>query len=497
MCKGNRHEREITARPRSRFAPVTSFIRWIYGRFYFNRVKRNCKHLGFFRRYGRVLAFYVVWLSPLAALTAEEWTRADIDSILHEVGSIEDWNSSIFSQLQDFSSNNYNKLGEINQLLIRAFGFNYPEAYPNGYLAQISKNFATYFGYDTDGVLGRLNLNLETYGQNLYNNQREIVTKLESIISLLSGNSGSGSAAEINQNWLTEAKYTEVANQFLTSWGFEGGSAGSFKQSFDMLVGTQTSLPSSYTLTYYTAERDVFTPFPDADPRPFNKIYWYDLNEHSITFDLNEIGYLGMLNYNMQYMHNTLSGASDALVNNMKKSSWNDWYAHTNLVATIVQQADRFFHAPSDDNTNTTFSDGKLITVTTSGGSSNTNEEDLTPVTTNDFAQIEQDTNSVTNSLKFLSADKIKSRYLTEGMGEVGEFNDKYSSEGSSFNTVWDLGGFRMDFSEHFDKYRILVPVSTLSKFRDGMSWLWRLAMVAASFWFVLKIANVNSSGDN
>lgn len=326
--------------------------------------------------------------------------------------------------------------------------------------------------------------------------------KVQSIIDYLESSGGSGGSGgsgdtEINQNWLTEAKYTEIANQFLSSWGFEGGSSGTFKNSIDMMIGTQTSLPTSYTLTYYTAERDTFVPFPDTNPAPFNKNWWYTLNQHNMTFDLNEIGLFGMLNYNMQYMHLTLGGLSEALINNMKKQSWNDWQAHTNLVENIRLSNFMPSDSPNPDNIGTIDESSGILSLTFDNGTGDSPDEiDLTPSFTNDTNTLYENLGSITNKFeKMVVAQDIKNRYFRNYISEeqkhidvvqMDKLNDKidfFTYEGKTYSLEMSDNALSM--------YREIFSYDVLRNIRGFVYSFYVLLVGISCFWLFLKVGKI------
>ena len=319
-------------------------------------------------------------------------------------------------------------------------------------------------------------------------NTDNIETLLQSIIDALEGSSGGSSGGEsqtITQDWLKEDTFTTYYDWMRSSFGFEGGSSGSFK---DLIFNFFDSfrVPKVYKQTefWYTGG-DTSTPFPGSNliwPE-----YWNSYT-YSSSYD-NPWEYIVLSLSNMSWNNNKI------LFDVAKKQSWNDWQAHTNLVATITQQADRFFTPPANDPSPTPSFDASTGSIITPSGGTGSADSSLSiqPSLTNDFAVIEQDINTTTNSFNFVSRSDIEDRYFSDDYLSVGSYHD-YSSMGGGFSDSINLGGIVINLQDNFVHYRKIITTDTLQTVRSAFGYVWYFLAAIAAFFTVTKVAGISVS---
>lgn len=470
----------------AQFFKKVKYYLFDYGRIFTFKFQRLSSR---FLRVRLVRCFYVVLLCGLAPLPLlAEWGTNDsnkLNAILVELETIEsrvDWTDVTKTYTNTLSiKNNVDSIDD-----------NVSTAKNN--LAYILHNLGYGVSSSQTGTISQ--------------DFSDVKSKLDSIIAALenlgdSGSSGSGGSGstDITQDWVKETTFQDYSDNFNTycNWlrdclGYTGSSSssgnGSLRSAFTELLypgGTYGDIFRYYG--YFDGSLGATSPFPNSYGT------WGEMKKQA-GYLRNSNNYMGIL---AELMAENAKGIGDAIIGTAKKASWNDWQAHTNLVATIVTQADRFFTQPTSDPSPTPSfnpSTGQMVTPSTGTGSA---DETITvsPSFTNDFAQIEQDTNTVTNNFAFVKEQEIRKRYFVEGILEVGEYRD-YATLGSGFSDVIDIAGMIIDLNSQFANYRKIISSETLQTVRTIVGYLWHFLAIVASFFVVVKISgmSLSSGGD-
>ena len=459
-----------------------------YGRVFYSCFKRIPSRFLRFRLVPRFYAFLLCWLASFPLLG--EWTSADtstLNGISNDLALIQrEYQTNIgLCNFRDLGSDVDTISSVVVQIrnILGIVGESSLQDYADWQLRQ--------FGYGVgSSQTGNIAQDFDT-----------VISKLSDILTALEGGTGSGGSvgSEIEQDWLTESTFQTYYDWMRSSLGFEGGSSGSLKDLISPWYNIQgvNGYSPTIDLWYYSKSSrptlGLNSPFPVTNSNGTDGV-WYDTSEPKVYY-LNET-------YSDPFAFLGAVLAEDSILERQfnqglaKKQAWNDWYAHTNLVATITQQADRFFTQPTSDPSPTPSfnpSTGQMSTPSSGTGSA---DETITvsPSFTNDFAQIEQDTNSVTNNFAFVKEQEIRNRYFVDGILDVGEYRD-YATVGSGFSDVFNIAGMTIDLGSQFVNYRKIISSETLQTVRTVVGYLWHFLAVVASFFVVVKISGMSFSG--
>lgn len=315
--------------------------------------------------------------------------------------------------------------------------------------------------------------------------------KLDSILEYLNGTGGSGGTLPTDIATETtlsafKSKYEDISNQFLTSWGFVGGSGGTLK---DYLVSVFGDSPSN-TITYYLY--DVFENPSETSPFPNSDKYWYDLTRYETSMTVNSpfeaiINQLFYDQYNKEYYFR-------ANLMNMQKQSWNDWYAHTNSIARLDLIVSSLNSTPdiyvNDTDDIGTVTDDKLnITFDKSTGDAAESIE-LNPAFTNDVAELTAPAQSLTNKVaKLITYSKLSNRYKTPDLD-----NTNYRD----YEVTQDIPDYKLQYGTrpqmHFqftsvsrNLFRGFLPREKMATLRSIFLKLWAFLAIYCNF-LIFKI---------
>lgn len=479
-----------------------------YGRIFAFKFQRLSSR---FLRVCVVRCFYVVllcWLSSFPLLA--DWTSENTQTLnlIHGLlSTVESNSNSNESNIGDIREAIYNSEWGLRQLYRRV-------ADSSGDLTSIKQELATFAdenNYNLYLIYKMLGYSVSSSSteclawdlDDIKENLTSIITALETTNDSLNAlNSGLGYTYEntlkddmqrlinavnddISGDFVKEDTFQTYYNWMRSALGYEGGSSGSLRDLLEACFLTP-AINGTYSSVVMSEEGWDNVPFPVESHG------WVNYFQGSFQFGSSG-NWLQVLS---TIISNNLEGFGDGLTYNFQKSSWNDWYAHTNLVATIVTQADRFFTQPASDPSPTPSfnpSTGQMVTPSTGTGSA---DETITvsPSFTNDFAQIEQDTNTVTNNFAFVKEQEIKNRYFVEGILEVGEYRD-YATLGSGFADVINIAGMTIDLNSQFANYRKIISSETLQTVRTVVGYLWHFFAIVASFFVVVKISGMSLGG--
>lgn len=469
----------------------------ILGLFPFKRHgNRNCFKSRFNSRFTcRVFSFFgfyfraSLWLFSLLSSPAliADFSSSDLNEIESYLSNIYDYNIDIYNKLNDIEydvgdiKSDADNMRQMLQNIYNGFGYSYNGAYTlrqdmqenNEHLIDIHDNITGLY----DGLTS-----LES-----------IYARLGEILDALDDNgTGSGSGGEIPSDIATETtlssfkgKYEELANQFLNSWGFEGGSGGTFKESLSYIFPKTNS--SNRFIVYSiapTTDLGAISPFPvpggtGGSWKDFMMpMFGSSTRIYSNNF-LEDFGYV---------LGENLYGLSSIQQQNMQKQAWNDWYAHTNLISTLntLSSPPKNYIDSSSDIGSVDSSTGEMtLTYNDSEGGSPPTPEviDTKVVFTNDFSVLETDSNSIGENLNKITYSKLNEKYkLPEGI-ENNNYQDYSSKEAfPDYNLQYgpeQYQSFRFT-ATHRRMYNSLFSPQLCDKLRAVFSKLWFFL----SIWF-------------
>ncbi len=439
---------------------------------------------GTLRLFACLLAWFYFWLSPSEALA--EWTSAQISTLGGKINDLIDENRSQTDELENINS------ALVNYLIMKSSGNSIGSGvyqiadYTNrshNRLVEILQLLGYGVGSSQSGTvkesLFTIDYDINALKNNLgFSDTTTLRAKLDEIILALENlqESGSGSESEsISQDWVKEdtfnafsAKYEELANRAYNAFGFNSGSDYSLKDYLDSFIPVGSV--QIYTTTY--SEGSNSTPFPDS---PYK---WSDKSQ-SITYRTggNLYEFLGDLFY-----YNRES-ESNLLLNIAKKQAWNDWQAHTNLVATItglVTQPENRVDSSEDIGIISERDGNQFLEVTYEKETGDAFEEiNLTPTLTNDVASLEVESTSITNKFnKIWNYKKIKERYIDESKINLeNSYNDVTTRDSTNFvlqygtenYMTYDWGGNALLL------YREIFSYDRMRTLRGVFGYLWQI----------------------
>lgn len=348
-------------------------------------------------------------------------------------------------------------------------------------------------------------------------NSDSVITKLDEIIAALealqdsggSSGGGSGSGTEITQDWLKESTFTTAYNEekaatqeyrdwWKSAWGFNTSSVPySLKQ---FLFGNNKS-PSSAFTSFHTinAHNGVASPFPEVLEAKWTQPY---TGFFTVTDPTNVRSLPQYLSYVLAWnltAYKTLDTAE------RKKQAWNDYYAHTNLVANLWAIHNT---APTGESPTIGFSDGVLTYKdgsSASGSSAPTTQSlDLNPVATNAYDSVVGDITTLTEAVSSgtstgdnpIDTDAIRARYFAyldiQGAStDIGDDIRAASSSGETLKINFMGGSAELDLAAWGTSYRSIMTQERLRTWRGAMGIIWMLAAWCGGFYLVKRLGNM------
>lgn len=330
----------------------------------------------------------------------------------------------------------------------------------------------------------------------------QIVTKLDRLIELLEDNSsgegsgGSGGDSSITQDWVKEDTYTQFAERLWKGLGFadEGGSSlGSPSSLVEMFSTTRYSFPIGPRIFYFKdteAEGATKTPFPGSTALWINEYPYYEEDQGATRYTYT---FPELISYPVVAQ---LAQNSANEIKIFKKQAWNDWQAHTNLVATLERL---LTVTPPENRVDSIASLGKiektesgkeeLIIDYDTGTGDSPEAIDLNPAVTNTTEEIALSVNSTTNTVtSVLSYQTISNRYTDFSRVDNTGYRDYMSFEDLPSSEINLGGGMVLEVGDNFKTvFESLLPMSTMAKLRQVFGYLWLFFYVYAN-WVLFKI---------
>lgn len=350
-------------------------------------------------------------------------------------------------------------------------------------------------------------------------NSDSVVTKLDEIIAALealadsggSSGGGSGSGTEITQDWLKEDTFKtaraedNAATQEYRDW---------FKSAFGF--GGSSSIPSLYDSLFpgyeYGLSVSVSDLYGDKSPYPGSNVPW--INQYSTNYIhpsiLDNGGMTNQIRSNLgaylAWNNFTISvGELRAKQLLAQKQAWNDWQAHTNLVANLWAIHNT---APTGESPTIGFADGVLTYKdgsSASGSSAPTAQTlDLNPVSTNSYDGVVGDITTLTEAVSSgtstgdnpIDTDAIRARYFAyldiQGAStDIGDDIRAASSSGETLKINFMGGSAELDLAAWGTSYRSIMTQERLRTWRGAMGIIWMLAAWCCGFYLVKRLGNM------
>lgn len=471
---------------------------------------RDCRKFGvnkgivnrifsFFRFYRWVTLWLFCFISSYALAEWDENDTRTLNEILYAVEQIENDEDTRFSLLENMLEQDGNSVGfnanRIYNYVYRTFnalGYSYGSSarHLSDDMADVNTNLVDIHDNITGLYDGLTSL-------------ESIYARLGEILDALDGNTG-GSGGEIPSDIATETtlssfkgKYEELANQFLNSWGYAGGSGGTLKESLSYFF-PKSNTSNRYTVYAITPTLDLgdTSPFPvpggtGGSWKPFTvPMFGSSIRQFQNNF-MEDFGFI---------LGENLYGLSSIQQENAKKQAWNDWYAHTNLISTLnvlSRPPDNYIDKSSDIGSLNDENGEMSITYNDAEGGSPPTPEliDTKIVYTNDFAQLETKAEEVEDIFKDINYSKMKEIYkVPQGIENQG-YRDY-----SQIETIPDYQiqyGNDKNFSfvfgaSHRQIYNSILSPSLLNKLRGVFSKLWFFLSVYFNFVLFKIFGKVN-----
>lgn len=344
-------------------------------------------------------------------------------------------------------------------------------------------------------------------------NSDSVVTKLDEIIAALealaesggSSGGGSGSGTEITQDWLKETTFTTAYNEekaatqeyrdwFKSAFGF-GGSSSS--PSFASYLGFGGGL-DTYSVVAPSVFGNEASPFPTVEEK------WQNASSSNNASTPN-FAKRSLPIYFSYVLSMNLSKQANVFASNMKKQAWNDYYAHTNLVANLWAIHNT---APTGESPTIGFADGVLTYKdgsSASGSSAPTTQTlDLNPVATNAYDSVVGDITTLTESVSSgtstgdnpIDTDAIRARYFAyldiQGAStDIGDDIRAASSSGETLKINFMGGSAELDLAAWGTSYRSIMTQERLRTWRGAMGIIWMLAAWCGGFYLVKRLGNM------
>ena len=340
-------------------------------------------------------------------------------------------------------------------------------------------------------------------------NSDTIVSKLDIIIAALqSGSSGGdeGSTETITQDWLKEETFTtaraednaatkQYRDWFKSAFGFGGSSSSpSLKDTF---------FPSVYRRWTYSMSDPSFV----YEPMPGSSEMWPNtMNDTNLTYrkvSVSSYSFLDILSH--MFALNSLQTVNGNIWI-AKKQSWNDWQAHTNLVANlwaIHNSAPPTGDVPTiglDENGVLTYRDGGA-----SGSSTEPLKINLMPSTTNRTDKVVGDLDTLEAAARLgtstgenpIDTAAIRARYFAylDIAGADTDIGADIGSASSSSSEVMTIKAFgqevTIDLAEWGTAYRGAMTKDKLSQWRSVMGVIWSLFAWTCGLYIAKRLANM------
>ena len=503
------------------------------------RIRYFGKHSAFTRVFCRKRSFfrfclwYFSWLflfAPRFALAEfESNDKTNLQNIRSDVNNINLETQSIHDLLREALStsggNGYvgwhlglmgDDVNDINNKLSYLFGvlgYGYASSQTgtlNDSLIAIKQQIADIYNYQklpSDGAGHQNWVNLQKlqtisgglgytggYQSTLKYDNTIIIDRLEAILAFLN-NTFTGSSSS-PQDWVKEDTYTQFAERLWKGLGFadEGGSSlGSPSSLVEMFSTTRYSFPIGPRIFYFKdteAEGATKTPFPGSTALWINDYPYYEEDQGATRYTYT---FPELISYPVVAQ---LAQNSANEIRIFKKQAWNDWQAHTNLVATLERL---LTVTPPEDRVDSIASLGK-IEKTESGkeeliidygtGTGDSPETiDLNPAVTNTTEELALSVDSTTNTVsRVLSYQTISNRYTDFSRVDNTGYRDYMSFEDIPTSELNLGGGMVVNVGDNFKSvFESLLPMSTMVKLRQVFRYLWLFFYVYAN-WLLFKI---------
>lgn len=458
---------------------------------------RNASHKAIARRiftFSSILFGLCVWLFPSSALAEMSETqegllrtiKLNLDSIKVDVSSIDTVQDWQYSYLVNALGGNMNSGSETPYYV--------PAIYNQ--LQQLYKSLGT---TEQNTLLSKLTT-LEGYSSSLVNNSEDsldhlqriedFLSNIEALLESNSGGSGSGGEGSTENDWVKETTFQEYSDNFQTyydwvrsSFGFEGGSSESLYDWLNNRFGWNSD--AGYTLRsyYYEEGKGNDSPFPLSN----SEMSWAILNGNRWTFTNKT--FLEVLIDQMESDIVTTGDGFSAVINNQIKSSWNDWYAHTNLVSTLERLLD---NSPPENRVDSTSdigtitqsqNGGEVLNITYDSGTGDSAESiDLTPAYTNNVAQLSTDADDIKKDFDDIwDYNKIKERYVdSEKFKDTSSFQDVQQKEISDYIIQYGnkpYMAFRWS-STALRMYKAIFTYDRMRLLRSTFGRMWNLLVI-------------------
>lgn len=253
-------------------------------------------------------------------------------------------------------------------------------------------------------------------------NYNTIADRLDDIINYLESRTTPTDYATETTLSAFKNKYEEISNQFLTSWGFVGGSDGTYRDYLESIFKVR---PYSLQDMYGRAGN---SPFPNENNSWFSMYYPEQTSSFYNPFE--------GLSWTFAQ---SLQTFSDVLMLNMQKQSWNDWYSHTNSVAHLDMIVSSLNSTPAlrvDGTDDIGTIDENQLNITFDKATGDSAETiDLQPAFTNDLAELTTPAENVTNKVaNLITYSKLSNRYKTPNVDDTNYRDYEITQDISDYN---------------------------------------------------------------
>ena len=451
-----------------------------YGIRYFCKYSFNSGIFCGKRSFFRICLWYFSWLFVFVSRVS----LADYESeALNLLSEIEGDTSNLRNVVNQIYSEHGNNLINIRDIIRKSLG--YIDSYGNSGGSVADDMYKIVTRLDEENI-----------------SSTQIVTKLDRLIELLENNSsgegsgGSGGDSSITQDWVKEDTYTQFAERLWKGLGFadEGGSSlGSPSSLVEMFSTTRYSFPIGPRIFYYRdteAEGATKTPFPGSTALWINEYPYYEEDQGATRYTYT---FPELISYPVVAQ---LAQNSTNEIRIFKKQAWNDWQAHTNLVATLERL---LTVTPPENRVDSIASLGKIektesgkeeLIINYDTGTGDSPEAiDLNPAVTNTTEELALSVDSTTNTVsRVLSYDTISNRYTDFSRVDNTGYRDYMAFEDIPSSELNLGGGMVLNLGDNFKTvFESVLPMSTMAKLRNIFGYLWLFFYVYAN-WLLFKI---------
>lgn len=337
----------------------------------------------------------------------------------------------------------------------------------------------------------------------------DYLSNIEAILESNGDTGGSGGeSTTINQDWLKEDTFKTYSDWVKSSFGFTGGTGteDTLKSLISPFYDTWINGYSNDLNLYYFVQNTrptlgLNTPFPVTNNNGRDGL-WYDLSEPR-TYLMPEsykdpFKFLADVFVQQAYLDNQFSQGL------LKKQSWNDWYAHTNLVSTLenlltysvpeqsINGSSSFGGIKTDEVTG-----DKTLDITWEKSTGDSAESiELTPSFTNDLSQLTMDSNSITNRFNnIFDYTNIKNRYLSNSkIITNNSYNDPKTSDVGNY--TFKYGSWKEQTFEWTAKstnlYRSVFSYELMKFLRSTFDVLWKIFAALCNFALFKRLGRVD-----